>query len=382
MDETYIQIRGIDPLLFRDGRPFSNELGSLTADTLPLPLPGTVAGFLRTHIGNGEKWMWEGDASVHDNARRIAVHSPLLQRDDTIVFPAPRDAVVYGVEKDRAVMRLSPMKSMANGSGCDLPDGLLPLQITENVKPATGYRYWSQPDMERWLLPQEGNTAPSENITGPPTDERIHIAVNAETGTAEESRLYRVAYLSFLHRQKEQQGKDSQAAKQAVTAEWSLLARVGRDSLPNGVGHFGGERRVAHIQHGNTFPSCPPALKTALQKSQRLRLILATPALFTNGWLPGWLDPKTLTGTLPDTGISLRLVSAATGRREAVSGWSFQNRRPRKVRWCVPAGSVYFLETTTNTDLTPIIEKYWLRPVSDEQQDKRDGYGLALWGTW
>jgi CRISPR-associated protein Cmr3 len=46
-----------------------------------------------------------------------------------------------------------------------------------------------------------------------------------------------------------------------------------------------------------------------------------------------------------------------------------------------PAGSVYFFETLDG-DPVDLIPNAWLRPVSDDPKDKRDGYGLALWGIW
>ena len=47
----------------------------------------------------------------------------------------------------------------------------------------------------------------------------------------------------------------------------------------------------------------------------------------------------------------------------------------------VPAGSVYFFETVEG-DGRILATKGWLRPVSDAPQDRNDGFGLAVWGTW
>jgi CRISPR-associated protein Cmr3 len=45
----------------------------------------------------------------------------------------------------------------------------------------------------------------------------------------------------------------------------------------------------------------------------------------------------------------------------------------------VPAGSVYFFELLEG-DPSAVLES-WLRPVSDNEQDRKDGFGLALWGV-
>jgi CRISPR-associated protein Cmr3 len=46
----------------------------------------------------------------------------------------------------------------------------------------------------------------------------------------------------------------------------------------------------------------------------------------------------------------------------------------------VPAGSVYFFEIEGGNP-SDLLES-WLRPVSDNEQDRKDGFGLALWGVW
>ncbi|HEU0113807.1 MAG TPA: type III-B CRISPR module-associated Cmr3 family protein, partial [Thermomicrobiales bacterium] len=95
--EWVVELRPRDPILVRDARPFAADPGA-RATTLEWPLPTTVAGALRTHIGNALAFDW--NAGGPDDARRIAVRGPfLLWRNDAgraeVYFPAPRDAVPY-----------------------------------------------------------------------------------------------------------------------------------------------------------------------------------------------------------------------------------------------------------------------------------------------
>jgi CRISPR-associated protein Cmr3 len=46
----------------------------------------------------------------------------------------------------------------------------------------------------------------------------------------------------------------------------------------------------------------------------------------------------------------------------------------------VPAGGAYFFELLKGQSSD--LEKLWLESVSDEEQDRRDGFGLATWGIW
>jgi len=41
---------------------------------------------------------------------------------------------------------------------------------------------------------------------------------------------------------------------------------------------------------------------------------------------------------------------------------------------------VYFF--TVESGNPELLAKQWLQPVSDEEQDRLDGFGLAVWGTW
>lgn len=373
MAEVLLHIRGRDALLFRDGRPFSAEQGSLSARTLPLPLPGTIAGFLRTWLGNSLGWNWTGNGP--NKARQVPVRAPLLLRNGQVVLPAPADAVVYQPEgqTEVAVMALRPAD--LEGGGCDLPEqGLRPLAVSRDVKPRSGYQYWSLDDAAAWLAsPDDTGFKPAE-VGAPLVEERVHVSVDSARGIAEDGRLFSTRSLSFGE-------------------EWSLLARVGAGSSENytGLHPLGGERRLAHVEavELSCWPDCPAVLKSALQAQKtggRVRMQLVTPALFAGGWRPGWLDEQ-LEGTPPGLdSLRLRLVGAAVKRREPVSGWVLNMRGPKPVRWMAPAGSVYFFEVLSG-DPALLAEAGWLQPVSDSadntaDQERKDGYGLAVWGVW
>lgn len=377
MPERVLEIHALSPLLFRDGRPFSAAEGAETAArSLSLPLPSTVAGFVRTQVGLAEG---KGFTQEHlQNLHGLQVCGPLLARDDEVLLPAPRDAVVYrDADGNAQVMRLTPF-SPPGGAGCDLPDGLFPLQITQDVKPESGYNFWTAQSMTCWLL---GEKVIPQKIAGLPTETRVHVAMDPVKGKAKEGQLYSVAYRPL------EMGENPQTYQPA-----SLRVRL---SLPNGqtpapVGHLGGERRPVAVEIKPSLSDywfdCPEAIKkrfAELGKGARVRLVLATPALFEHGWKPGWIG-KSGNGELHlPRGLSkvkLKLVAAAVGRREPVSGWSLLENRPKRVRLMAPAGSVYFFEVMDGQP-ADLLES-WLRPISDHEQDRKDGFGLALWGVW
>jgi CRISPR-associated protein Cmr3 len=370
MSWTDLRLWGRDALLFRDGRPFHSDLGALSARSLPLPLPGTLAGIFRTRVGGD----WAAMSDLERKAKaaevlQVAHQGPLLEHwspggtDGEIAFCAPADAFCYLDNAGTAVVvGMTPDES--GSGGCDLPPGLAPLRLRRDVqeKPASGYRYWPRPVMERWLL-DPGQVSTVERLSGPEQESRVHVGIDVGAQKAKDGLLYSTDSLSFGN-------------------EWSLRARVKSDHAPTGLYPCGGEQRLAQVEEAEgTWPACPPDLAAALGGGDLVRMVLATPAVFAGGWRPGWVDETTLEGVPPDIPVRLKLVAAAVPRREAVSGWDFQARGPKAVRWMVPAGAAYFFEKVSG-DLTALAGDGWLAPVSDADQDRLDGYGLALWGRW
>jgi len=189
--ERVLEIQAIAPLLWRDGRPFAAAEGSeTTARSLSLPLPSTVAGFVRTQVGKGRGLSFD-DPQALQNLHGLQVCAPLLVRGGQFVLPAPRDAVIYKKDEKPQVMRLLP-KALEAGHGCDLPKGLLPLEVTEDIKPESGYNFWTADDLTRWLLGQE---VVPQKIGGLPEETRIHVGIDPATGKANEG----VLYLSLIH---------------------------------------------------------------------------------------------------------------------------------------------------------------------------------------
>ena len=117
-----------------------------------------------------------------------------------------------------------------------------------------------------------------------------------------------------------------------------------------------------------------------IQGQKGLRLTLCTPAIFAKGFLPAWLDEKTLIGTLPSTSISVRLRAAAIERWLPVSGWDLQQYAPKAMRKAVAAGAVYWFELLSeNADG---IEALAFSSISDHPQDQKDGFGIVNIAPW
>jgi CRISPR-associated protein Cmr3 len=376
MPKQIYDIHALSPLLLRDGKPFDMAAGSETAaQSLPMPLPNTVAGLIRTQIGNSLGWDWSKHETTQ-NAHGICVYGPLLARDDELVFPAPRDAVVYRHTNaaEPAVMKLRPW-SLPAGAGCDAPTDLQPLRITEDVKPESGYQYWKHADMMAWLADE--HAAVPEKIAGLPTETRVHVGMDSATQSARDGVLFSVQYRAF---EQVIPGESMHHWSLQVQTSWPNSAPANATMRP--IGHLGGERRMVGLRlRPESHWKYPETLCKRVTGSKYLRLVLATPAIFEHGWKPGWLESASNAGLPPGLGkLKLKLRAAAVGRREPVSGWSMRDESPRAVRWMVPAGSVYFFEVLEGNPKDAL--ESWLKSVSDNEQDRKDGFGLALWGVW
>lgn len=392
MREVTLSVRGLDTLLFRDGRPFTDEPGG-RAHTQIVPSPQTIAGFLRTRAGRRTNCATPEDwARV---AEAIHVRGPLLCRNEEVLLAAPADVLVSRPApgtlhpESLAPLRPWPRTQLAEiGAGADIPGGMRPMCVSVDAKPAQGFEYWTWSNMMRWLADELPEPAALERHIGPSVDERVHVAIDPQRSVSSEGMLFSTRMVAA-------ERYDFQADSPA-SAVYSLLCRIesAEDLVAEGPGTLGGESRLAVLDtpSPDPWPRCPEHLAASLADATHVRMALATPAVFTLGWQPGWLDRTTKTGSPPGLpGVTLKLVAAAVARRQAVSGWDLTRNGVKPVRYCVPAGSVYFFEVVGGNP-SLLATDGWLQPVSDDEEtsapdsrrtnNRNDGFGLALWGVW
>lgn len=361
------RITPIDPLISRDARPFG-EGGRVRS--LEWLSQSVAAGAVRTAL-------WKEDPSrTPEQLRQVSLRGPFPLIGGKMYLPRPLDVVVSkkggGAPE---VWQIRPIE-MPAGCGANVPiDGLLPAapETEEDFKPEKLDAFWSLDLMKQWLTKGKEGFSLDENETlaAPQKDERTHVKINPDTGAGEEGMLFSTTGLDFTRRN----GDTFQAGGAALEASFGSLGA----NLGDFIAPVGGERRLARFEVNDEDKNLWTAKEIEL--SDQLRMVLATPAVFAKGWLPGWIDDKTLEGTLPETSLKLKLVSAVTGRWQPLSGWSYEEKAlgPKALRRTVPAGSVYFFERLEGEVKEGDI---WLRSVCDDEQDRRDGLGLAVWGVW
>ncbi|HMN95887.1 MAG TPA: type III-B CRISPR module-associated Cmr3 family protein [Phycisphaerales bacterium] len=424
----FLSLTPRDPVIVRDGRPFGAEAGS-KARSLDWLTPSLLAGSVRSAVGKaaGGKWV-----QLHRPLLRAGVAGGFPIFRDALYLPAPRDVVIEPARdaaSARRVHTLRPAPLDSTRAGALFPTGLselasLPPAAAEPFEPEPAPAWWNADLMARALVDATGSMFAAEErlTTGvldtPRRDERVHLEVSDATSTAEEGMLFTTSGLEI---EQWQLGKHAPR----LTVRWrpapdDTLALDGLDP----VLAIGGERRLMRLvaeapaddardgsavrnrsqESGATLWRCPGAVAKALVGAARVKLVLATMGLFSEGWRPGWLQeidgggasgpcwqgsPRGRDGaSLP---VTLRLVSACVPRWVPISGWSLRDDAgawspgPRKARRAVPAGAVYFFDVVAGDPATLAADNGrggWLESVADHERDRLDGFGLALWGVW
>lgn len=361
----------LDPLFFRDGRPFTGAERSVST----LPLPQTVAGGIRTAllraagcdfqrlgaaVKNGESFaeaVKKSCAPEHAWIGGLAVRGPWLARQDRcgengggleVLVPVP--ATLHREKRDGGKLhRLLP-----------LPDGQLPgwyppadrsalrplwLKRLPPTEPAAGYL--TRRGLERFL---RGATVAADDVVPRERlfdlDYRTGIGIAPDRLVAERSQIFGRGFLSlrqdvFLYLEVElPHGAPPPACLSRVTA------------IP-----LGGEGRHVMVRALDRPFSWPD---TGAEGGGRKPLVLlTTPCSFEAGWKP--------------RGLEGYLVSAAVPGSIAFSGWDLARGGPKPTRFAVPAGSVYFLNS---------MPPRWSENLAESEEDRQQGWGCCLKGVW
>ena len=388
------KITPIDPLISRDARPFGAGGRVRSLDWLTQT---ATAGAVRTALW--KRLEDRNDENALNALHDVRVRGPFPMVDGRLYFPRPLDIAVsvkivrdekdpnIVKEKITSVWQIKPI-TIPEDCHVEMPkgcEGLIPAEpdTDEDFKPEKLNPFWTGGRMSQWLkagkrdfvlFGEDGKE--TDTLPALARDERVHVNIDPATGTSKEGMLFSTTGLDFV------QGNVKK--KQPLRQGYAAIDVEVPDGLPSLPERFtaplGGERRLAEFNREDDCQDlwdCP--LSMEFHRGDKIRLVLASPAIFAQGWLPGWIDKASLEGTIPGTETRLKLVSAVTGRWQPISGWCYEKGHtgPKPTRRMVPAGSVYFMELMSETFNSASL---WLSSVCDEARDRSDGLGLALWG--
>jgi CRISPR-associated protein Cmr3 len=291
--------------------------------------------------------------------------------------------------------------------------------------------YWYYDQFLKWLKSSDEKDLWTGPIVsgqlghnGPVYEERVHVAIKAESHTGKDGLLFATSGLEFTAAippatsEQSDNPSDDREKKHSLTTTRQLALAIIIDDVPDpddtvsqqvqqlklplqpGPNTLGGEQRLVHWnkhQQAETILECPKEIEQTIKDKGACRLILLTPAYFSHGNIPTWLQKER-------DGVTPRLQAIVNQRPQVVSGWDIANKKPKASSRLLPAGSVLFL-TLDGDEVARAawIKSIWLHCISDDipkdesvspkqgqqanlaehpDQYRRDGFGLAVLGIW
>lgn len=372
-----------DSLIVRDGKPFGANITHATS--LDFPFPSTTTGGVRTRAGLDNTGKFDTD-KISDLVR-ISVKGPLLAglnpNTNQVVkyyLSAPADALLIQNQEQQldgkfSIKRLLPLE--LGNAITNLSDGLRPVGVVESdlkAKPYTKLRFWDWKNLERWLIDgnNDENCLPNHyGISALLKDSRTHVAI-IENFASNDGDLFSTRGLEFNHGDNNLTHARKLALIVFLEDEDERLTKA----IQSGIAPLGGERRLVSwrkseptkTESADHLPThCPKELMQSIKKDGFCRLMLLTPAYFSQG--------------MPQNTDEFKIKAIACDRYQTVSGWDFASNRPKPTRRLLPAGSILFLELHAR-DREKWIEQTWFSCIGDDPQAINDGFGLSILGTW
>lgn len=368
-------IEPMDVWLFRDGRPFDAGLQHRAESMFP-PFCSVIAGAIRSYqlarlgisLDNSRaenRQKIRDMVGTSDELKGLQIAGPVVAKRDqmtgqiTRFYPQPADAVSVD-QKSHALRPASQPRAR--------PEGLITSR-TKNfqeeyllgldeipIKGESGL-WLSEKNLMSYL---QGDT-----VIGTSGDELFHRETRPGIGLQKQSKTTQMGMLFEVEFVRPQSG---------VGLWVGIEGETYQDWPEKGVLQLGGESRAAAFERldlAGTNTDANHSSFPVLQTHPRLRVFFVTPSRFSNGWQPaGGVDRWNRFFKNP---VVLR--SAALNRSISIGGYDMAGDTHKPNRRYVPAGSVYYFESTTDA---PVV----LNQPAMSEFHQAFGLGMVLTGRW
>ena len=383
MSMTYRFVNAVDTVSIRGNKLFG-DAGSHGESNFP-PKPSVLSGAFRSvlWVNNG------GDANAIQQSS-FSITGVFLACQDQhgkveLFLPLPADLLVTdkdekNKEAGKVVRKLEPQevdKAIQHSQASQLP--MMP--ILRQGKPAKPENGWllNQSGMAAYLRGEKLNeihiTKQAELWS---KESRIGIGLNRDSRTADDGKLFTVEHTVPKH----SENWDDPKHKVANEKMAGLVVGIanGEDLQESGFIRLGGDGRAAEFSLTGA-----PAI-TPIPKTDKFKLVLLTPGLFTNGWLPDGIVEESGAYWLKLDGFKARLACATVSRAEVVSGWDLECWKPKDAKRTAPSGSVYWFDQAEGdfAALDKLVTQgLWAKTPDNELNSRRaEGYNRVLLAAW
>lgn len=376
MSSNTLFIEPLDILILRGNKLFGDP-GSYGESHVP-PWPSVIAGAIRSRMladagvdlaafARGE--LRHPELGTPTEPGRFVLRGfHLAQRDahgkiELLIAPPADLSIVEDDDQPQARGAQPTVLHPALQSSSPLP--LQPvLAETSRSKPASGY-WLTQTGWQRYLNgepPKSDELVKSSSLWR--SEERVGVGLEHATRSAAEGKLYTTQAIAF---------------KDGV----GFMAEIAGATPPqDGLIRLGGDGRGAAL-HSIPFARPAPDYNEMI-KERRCRLVLTTPGLFTQGWLPNGVYRDGNDYRFDLHGVRGRLVCAAVPRAEVISGWDLAKWQPKPAERVAPTGSVYWLdELEASQDALEKLanEGLWSDPCEDAAR-RAEGFNRLALARW
>ncbi len=351
-----IRIEPLDTLFFRDGKPFT--MGEDTwADSHLLPSPSVIYGALRTAVATENGILFENLPTTLKG--KVTIKGIHYRIEGKITLPLPLDLVEYPKEEhiikrekenkeyEVKMLEIKPNTAIFSSSK-KMIKYFLKGKNSERVESIDNGLILTT-EFEKYLSNEIEETHAYKLTDSILNESKIGIGRDDSTKTSDEGSLFRTDM---------KRGKDFEIGVNLDLIGYSTLSSLVR---------LGGEGKIINLSIARrTFKI---ANKTIDFKDNRFKIYFATDAILTDGEP----DLSKLNLGKEDS----KLVAACIGKPKSIGGFDMEQRIPKKMYKTVPAGSVFYYESTI--DVRFLNEKQGFL-LSDELSEQ--GFGIAYFGTW
>lgn len=404
MSNWFIDIA--DVVFFKDGREIAPG-SEYSASSIFPPNPVTVYGAIRSALLSSDSrvdFYADGFGDISQEIRRLAGNK--RKHDDDSISVTMGDLRIYDFGlaclKDNKVEPLYPLpgdilttKKAEKGEEAVFSAGQIDLKkygIRTNMpEPITSHSwvshtegsffeyhpvYLTQPLWENYLLndldeikallidPQKRKQLSAEQFFT--KEPRMGIVIDKETGTVEEGKLFTTPFIRLNNY--ERVGFRIMLNKELQKMMGEVLVRLG------------GDGKLAALRSADEYyeEDFKKTIGSRLNNKGEIKLVLTTPAIFENGWMPDGFDPET--GMSLIAGVKVKLTGASIGRFQLVGGWDAANNLPKPSKRAVPAGTVYYLRCEKGSEEI-LVEALHGQSICENEDYQKQGIGIIQTGV-